>query len=521
MKFIKTILISLIAITLVASCVKDLDPQSLGPFSPTSVTVYKTTADYKSGLAKIYASYGLSGQSGPADLDLTGFDAGFSVYLRSYWNLQELSTDEAVYTYSEGGANFPIHWQNWTATNSVVSIVYYRIMLTISYCNEFIRASASSTDPDVKKFYAEARFLRALSYLHALDMYGYPAFVTEADKPGAFFPKQTNPAELFAYIDSELTAIEGDLGDPGFEYGRADKAALWMLQGKLYLNAQTYIHTDRYSECITAMNKIFAANKYSLATDYLWNFRADNDKSPEMIFAFNFDAGQSQSYGGMDYLIHGQIGGTMNPVDFGLISGGGWGLLRVTSALVDKFPNKDNRDQFYTDGQNLEIKSFASFTDGYAVTKFKNITLAGGPAPSGGNAGFVDTDFPVFRLADAYLMYAESVVRGGVGGSLSQALTYVNAIRQRAYGDASGNITSVELTSPYFILDERAREFYWEGHRRTDLVRYGVFTGDTYLWPWKGNVNVGAGTEAFRNLFPIPAAELAANPSMKQVVSGY
>jgi hypothetical protein len=149
------------------------------------------------------------------------------------------------------------------------------------------------------------------------------------------------------------------------------------------------------------------------------------------------------------------------------------------------------------------------------VKKFTNKTLAGGSAPSGGSNEFVDTDFPMFRLADAMLMYAEAVLRGGTGGTPAQALTYVNLIRERAYGDTSGNISSGQLTLQ-FILDERGRELFWECHRRTDLIRYGYLTGGDYIWSWKGNTKEGVATEEFRNLFPIPSFDLAANPSLKQ-----
>jgi len=514
---------AIITVVTVSGCVNDLDPKSLGSKSVTSADAYKTPADYKIGLAKLYASFALAGQFAPGDdSDLKNLDVGFGVYLRAYWNMQELPTDEAVYTWIEDGNIRPLHWQTWTPTNSFISAMYIRMMLTIAYTNEFIRASASSDDADVKKYHAEARFLRSLAYYHALDLFGYPPFVTEADLPGSFFPTQTNPQDLFAYIDSELQAIESEVGDPGFEYGRADKGAVWMLQAKLYLNAKTYIQADKYTECITALNKLFASNHYALADNYLLNFRADNNTSPEMIFPINFDAKNTQSYGGMDFIIHGQIGGSMSPDDFGVQ--GAWAQNRVTSAFVAKFPDPsgatDKRAQFYTAGQSLEINDVGTFTDGYAVTKFKNKTLAGGSAPSGGNPDFVDTDYPMFRLADAYLMYAEAVVRGGAGGSSTQALTYVNDIRTRAFGDASGNITSGQLTKE-FILDERARELYWEGHRRTDLIRYGLLTGGDYLWAWKGNVKEGVATDAFRNLFPIPASDLAANPKLKQVVTGY
>lgn len=505
------------------SCFNELDPESLGENSVSSLDAYKTTADFKQGLAKLYASYVVAGQVGPGEAsDISNLDVGFGVYLRAYWNLQELPTDEAVYTWAEDGGIRPLHWQTWTPTNSFISAMYTRMMLTISYCNEFIRSSSASTDAEVKRFHAEARFLRALSYYHALDFFGYPPLVTETDIPGAFFPKQSNPTELFNYIESELSAIESELGEPKFEYGRADKAALWMLQSKLYLNAETYVNTPKYTECITALKKVFSSGAYTLSTNYLLNFRADNNTSPEIIFSLNHDARNTQTYGGMGFIIHGQIGGSMQPADFGVNSG--WSQNRVTPEFVEKFDDvtgqTDIRAQFYTAGQKLEIEDVGSFQDGYAVTKFKNLTLSGDPAPSGGNNEFVDTDFPMFRLADAYLMYAEAILRGGAGGSATESLEFINALRTRAYSDDSGNITSAELTLP-FILDERARELYWECHRRTDLVRYGLLTGGEYLWSWKGNIKEGTSTSEHLNLFPIPATDLAANPTLEQVVDGY
>ena len=142
----------------------------------------------------------------------------------------------------------------------------------------------------------------------------------------------------------------------------------------------------------------------------------------------------------------------------------GWGGTRTTSAMVLKFDTlNDQRALFYTDGQNLEIEDVTRFTDGYAIVKFTNVDKDGNP---GSNLTFPDTDYPMFRLADAYLMYAEAVLRGG-NGSIDDALSYINELRERAFGDSSGNISAGELDLD-FIIDERARELYWEGHRRTD-----------------------------------------------------
>jgi len=505
----------LFAALMVTSCVKDLNLTPKDPNIVTSLTVYSTPAAYKEGLAKLYATFALSGQQGPSgQADIAGIDEGFSNYLRQYWNAQELSTDEAVMAWNDASIK-DFHWQTWAPNDVFIAAIYSRIMYTVALCNEFIRATSTSTDADIMKYAAEARFLRALAYSHAIDLFGNPPFVTETDSPGAFFPKQTTRAALFTYIETELKAIETLLGAPKFEYGRADQAAAWTLLAKLYLNAKTYTGQDKNAECVTYCNKVINAG-YTLNAKYANNFTADNNLSPEMIFPITNDGQHTQSYGGMTYLVHAQIGGSMSPAKFGV--GGGWGGIRTTKALVNKFPDvtgtADKRAMFWTDGQKLEITDIGQFTDGYAITKYSNLTSTGAAAPHA-HPDFVDTDYPMFRLADVYLMYAEATLRGGSTGNATTALGYVNALRTRAYGNANGNITSAQLTLD-FILDERSRELYWEGTRRTDLIRFAKFTGGAYLWPWKGKVAAGTSTETFRDLYPIPSNDLGANPTLKQ-----
>jgi len=505
----------LFAALMVTSCVKDLNLTPKDPNIVTSLTVYSTPAAYKEGLAKLYATFALSGQQGPSgQADIAGIDEGFSNYLRQYWNAQELSTDEAVMAWNDASIK-DFHWQTWAPNDVFIAAIYSRIMYTVALCNEFIRATTGKTDADIMKYNAEARFLRALAYSHAIDLFGNPPFVTEADSPGAFFPTQTTRTALFTYIETELKAIENLLGAPKFEYGRADQAAAWTLLAKLYLNAKTYNGSDKNADCVTYCNKVIAAG-YTLNTKYANNFTADNNLSPEMIFPITNDGAHTQSYGGMTYLIHAEIGGSMSPAKFGV--GGGWGGIRTTKALVNKFPDvtgaADKRAMFWTDGQKLDILDIGQFTDGYAITKYSNLTSTGAAAPHA-HPDFVDTDYPMFRLADVYLMYAEATLRGASTGNATTALGYVNAIRARAYGNATGNITTAQLTLD-FLLDERSRELYWEGTRRTDLIRYGKFTGGSYLWPWKGKVAAGASTETYRDLYPIPSNDLGANPTLKQ-----
>ncbi len=714
----------------IASCTKDLNTTPINPTLYTPDNAYTTAAGYKRVLAKCYAGLSVSGQQGPAgNPDISGIDEGFGEYLRGFWYHQELTTDEAVISWNDQTIhNF--HSQTWGSGDVFIAAMYYRIFYQISLCNEFIRESEVSkldsrgiTGQDkinVLNYRVEARFLRALSYYHALDMFGNVPFVTESDVPGTFFPPQKNRADLFAYVESELLAIEPLItAARANEYGRADKGAVATLLAKLYLNAEVYTGTPRYTDCITQCNEVIAGG-YTLEPKYKNLFLVDNNFSNEIIFPIEYDGTNTQTWGGTTFVICAAIGGSMKPVDFGV--SGGWGGTRTTKSIVHLFypdlknglyhsatppknakaypvvycpgsyqgwdptntttviaskasdskyegylymassnqqfkfcttpswdhnyggtngtlvPNGDNisladpgyykvnidtaaltysvtkttwavigdatpggwsndtpmaydatsntwtitvdlvpgglkfranggwdlnygddgangtleegganiavpeagtylitmklgipdytyilsmhsydhRAMFWSDGQNLEINDVGVFTDGYAVTKFKNVTSDG---VAGSNPTYCSTDFPLFRLADVYLMYAEAVLRGGGGGSASQALNYVNAIRERAYGDQAGNITASQLNLP-FIIDERGRELYWECVRRTDLIRFSEFSTSTYVWPWKGGVKNGISTQSFYNIFPIPSSDVSANPNLKQNI-GY
>lgn len=506
------------------ACTKDLDIQPYVEITPD--VVFSDFQNYKMVLAKLYAGYAVGGQTGPAGQpDISGLDEGFSNYLRLYWGAQELPTDEAVIAWNDGSLP-DYHDMDWTPANEFIRAMYNRIFYQISLCNEFIRETTDAKLSDrgivganleeARAFRAEARALRTLSYWHALDMFGNVTFVTEEDGVGNFLPEQISRVALFEYIEKELLATEVEVIDARQnEYARVDKAFVWTLLTKLYLNAEIYTGTARYTDAITYADKVINAG-FTLEPVYSHLFLADNHNSNEIIFPIATDGTRTKAYGGMTFLLHAPIGGSMDPQDFGV--GGGWAGLRTTSAIVNLFPDEngdaDKRGSFHTAGQELEINNVFTFTDGYPIVKFKNVTSTGEKGLDPGEE-FPDTDFPMFRLADVYLMYAEAALRGGTGGSLNNALDYVNQIRERAYGNNSGNITTSQLTLD-FILDERARELNWEGHRRTDLIRFGKFTSDNYLWPWKGGIKEGRSVGAHRILFPIPTTELDANPNLEQ-----
>lgn len=619
--FIKIVLGAFVALFTFTSCLKDLDTIPQDKDIVLADQLFNDPSAYKQVLAKLYAGLAISGQQGPAGLpDITGIDEGFSQYLRQYWLAQEVTTDEAVIGWADGSLP-DYHEHDWTSNNEFVRALYDRIIYQITSCNAFLRETTSDKLAargvsgqlltDVELYRNEARFLRALSYYHAVDLFGNFPFVTEENEVGFFYPEQKSRMDLFNFVESELLAIEpGMVAPKANEYARADKGAVWTLLTKMYLNAEVYTGTGRYADCIKYAEKVIGAG-YTLESKYKNLFLADNHTTNGVIFPIAFDGLRTQTYGGTTFLIHAAIGGNMNPADFGV--NGGWGGTRTTSSLVNLFgkgiditaanaaigtasnwgivgdatPNgwggpdtslyetgtanvyegyfnltdgelkfrRDNnwsfnygdngtdgtledggqnipikaglykitldlnaltykietdpRAMFHSDGQELEIESISTFTDGYAVTKFKNVTQTGAPG-SDTSGNFTDTDFPLFRLADVYLMYAEAVLRGG-GGSQATAISYINDIRTRANG--FGSVSTIDLD---FILDERARELFWEGHRRTDLIRYGRFTGGSYLWPWKGGVKDGASTSSHLDVMPIPSTDLNANPNLTQ-----
>lgn len=594
-----------------ASCTNDLDQSDpANAANPTVDALYSNPAAYKQTLAKLYAGLATTGQNGPAGSpDISGIDEGASQYIRGLFYLNELSTDEALIGWNDNTIK-DFHYQTWSSSDLFINATFSRLDFQIKNCNEFLRQTTdeklesrgvtADLKAEIAVYRAEARFLRALSYWHYLDLFGgRVGIVTENDPTTYFLPVQATAQQVYDFVDTELTAIESQLKDARTnEYPRADKGAAWMLHAKLYMNAKVYIGSEKYAEALPLLTNIINSG-YTLNSNYKNLFKADNDTNGaqnEAIFSVAFDGLNTKTYGGTTFLTHAPGGGKMISSDLGV--NGGWGGVRTTSSFVDKFGSsngsftiydhdkdyrliatdnsvtpgvkkafdadgdfeflgstntgqnpafnpstvyyynydtgaitnngntvsapsiasplgsqftwQDKRSTLYNNGQSLAITDVSDFTQGYGVVKWRNVDV-NGVAGSDAAGDYVDTDFPMFRLADAYLMYAECALRSG--GDMGQALTYINLIRTRAYGNSAGNVSTFDLQ---FILDERARELYFEGHRRTDLIRFGKFTGGSYVWAWKGNAPNGSPTPSFRNIYPIPANAMAANPTLTQ-----
>ena len=526
-KMINKIIAAVIIAITVTSCAKKLDLFPQNDLTPEKT--YATAAGYKSVLAKIYGTLSITGNSGPAgNPDISGgLDEGSQVaFIRMLFNCEELPTDEAVVAWNDQTIK-DFHNLKWTADDPFLKGIYARPIYNITLINEYLREAtdaklaerkiSGTAGDDIKKSRAEARFLRAFNYWVMLDLFGKSTFITEANLVGTDLPGEKNRTELFAYIETELKAIEADLAvAKSAEYGRVDQGAAWALLARLYLNAQVYTGTAKFTEAITYAKKVIGAG-YSLQPNYGQLFMADNDKrKDEFMFAINCDGLRTQAYGNTTFFVHSAAGDDHD--EYGV--GGGWYGYRTTKGLADLFPdlsgNTDKRAMFTTTkygtgNSQIAISDISNFDQGMHVNKYKNIRSDGG-AVSDVQKNFSDIDFPVFRLPEMYLIYAEAVLRGGTGGDAATALIYVNLIRTRAGATAfvGGDINLQN------ILNERGRELYWEGHRRTDLIRYGLLTTGTYLWPWKGGVASGTTVGDKYNIFPIPSTNRTANPNLTQ-----
>ncbi len=524
-KILYGVVLGTAVLTGTTGCVSDLDqyPQA----ETTSKDVYTTLANYEAVLGKIYAAMVTSGQGkGGDNKDMesvlnkgNGFD-----YMRMFWNMQECGTDEVASTWLTGEQTTGLTYLSWDANDAWVSDMYYRIYYNIALCNEFLRNanSAAFTGTEATKmteYKAEARFLRALFYYHALDLYRYIPMVTENDPVGSYTPPRYEPQQTFDYIESELKECVSDLlPAASCPYGQASQGAAYTLLAKLYLNSEVLTGVAKYAECKAACEQVMNMG-YMLESDYSKLFNADNDKrTNEIIFALPISAEHTVSWGASTYLVCGQISlsnENQSAEDFGVEQG--WSEFRLRPEFVDKFTESDidgsgdKRCTFFTTGQSKDVISMTDDTTGYLSEKWSNLTDGGEKASNTSDAG-VETDYPLFRLADVYLMYAECVARTqGKQG----AIYWLNLLRERA-GTTDVWASNFDSDEAFlqFILDERARELYHEGYRRTDLIRFGQFTTSKYIWQWKGGIPGGQAVDSKYNYYPIPNTELTANPNL-------
>lgn len=511
------------------SCEDDLNTTPQDDDAFTTEEFFQKDSAYIKALGGVYANLNVPGAGGAYESNIGGLDAGTSTYGRALMNLQTFTTDEAIWTYENDPGIGELQSSIWTAENVIVKGAFGRIMAGVAFANEFLRQStdaklnsrnvSDSKKEEIQVMRAEARVLRALSYYHMMDLFGKAPFVTEEDPVGSYQSPQINRQEIFDFVEQELLAVIPELKEPfANQYARVDKGVAWMILAKIYLNAGVYTGTPRYAEALEYSEKVIDAG-YSLTDEYVDNFRADNHTNGaqnEIIFPIPADENFAQAFGPTTVMTNGAVGSIeQNGDNLGVTPAAWGGAIRLTPAFVNLFDGQefenDDRNRIISEGRPLQIERVIDPDQGYILEKYTDVRSDG---TVGSELTFSSVDFPMFRLADAYLMYAEAHLRSGAGTD-AQAVQYINALRERANGDSSQNIGVSELTLD-FIIDERARELYWESHRRQDLIRFDLFTGAAYTWTLKGNSLNGIPIPSFRALFPIPNSSLTANQNLTQ-----
>lgn len=525
---------------LFTACIGDLDTLPLNPSDSTSETVYGTDeSGYIAGLTKLYFNF-VSNETN----DLQVSDAGASELIRAFWTVQEVTSDACKCAWENDAWVRAMNTNTWSdADNDATYAVYVRTLQGIAYANEYLRQTASDRLSDrgvsgelaakIQSYRAEARFLRAYFYWMALDVFGDVPFTTE-NSPfgGGVNPKQASRKDVFDFCISELTDLASDespMPAARSNYPRADKGAVLGLLARMYLNAEVYTGTPMWQEAKDACEQIFRLG-YSLCPEYAELFRGDNGENPdalkEIIFGVSYDAEQTQSYGGTSYLTLAAIAAT-DVSSTQMINGvnNGWGGIRVPYEYVEKYFNVRNADyaagtydvndkrgeMFYIMGRSESMDgALYIFLNGWSCLKFNNIPhdmdndsfLA-----TAATKAYADIDFPMIRLGEIYLIYAEACM------NLGQANTALPRVQELA---SRAGVTAPTSITQDWLLEERARELMWEGHRRIDLIRYGKFTSSSFLWTYKGGSFSGQGFDDHMKIFAIPATELASNPELHQ-----
>lgn len=538
------------------SCVGDLD---LEPNDPNLAEPSDPNFN-ASSLAMCYSGIAVSGIDGSGSSYVSGLDAGTSAYLRCTVMLNEYAADQIFFIWQDAGIP-DLNVMTWGAENSIINGAYARFMGHIAICNQFLANTANEESAEIQEMRAEARVLRAYSYLNMIDFFGQTSFITEAAAIGEK-PTQISRAEGFKFIEDELTdVVDNKLISETPVYGRVGLDGAEALLARLYLNAEVYTGTERWKDCQDRCKKIIDRHQgggfqgSGLAKHWLYLFCRDNAEympgggntaENEILFGIAYDDTYTQSYGGSTFIINSSVPGDSYYAPnsrFG--TSAGWSCFRGRKQLAELFYGMQGdvrkslwltqKYDAFTDAGGKEIaeedysdniKGYTgswNTTGGNMVVKFTGLKKsaandgtfeydANGLSPI--NTDFATTDYPIIRLADVYLMYAECNVRGGVGNN-ADALKYVNYVRERCGAPV---ITMGELTQN-MILDERGRELYYESIRRTDLIRNDVYVGPIQkVWQFKGSMDDPEGTRVAKHLdlYPIPNPVLNAQKGFKQ-----
>lgn len=471
-----------------------------------------------------------------------------------YFDLQEESSDEIITPgrpggWVDGGIYKTMHCHTWTSLQTHLEGVWNNLYSGVNYCNRYIYQLDNGelqVDEQLKSsLIAELRAERCLYYWLLLDNFRNVAFIDKYDVPDDYLPEQIDHTELYNWIESELKEVIPSLSTTVdmSTYGRMTKYAAEFLLARLYLNSEVYIGTPKWAECESLCDDILNSGKYQLDENFRDIFVTENENSPEIIFSIPFD---EQKGGWFHY--HMKTLHNENQKTYNMVSQP-WGGSCALPQFIDTYDSLDERlADSWIMGQQYDSKGnmlYCSVDPARANDPLVFTNTAANIDLCAENEGYrwgkfeikmgalssLSNDFPFFRLADAYLMKAECLLRQGKSG----AGEYVTAVRNRAFKThpEMAKVTDADLQKGscyqygefhenHFIdyeggddiqfgrlLDEYGWEFAGEAHRRMDLIRFGVF--NTKKWFCK--TAVGDNT---RNYFPIYETVLNDNPNLKQ-----
>ncbi|MCF8367853.1 MAG: RagB/SusD family nutrient uptake outer membrane protein [Bacteroidales bacterium] len=421
----------------------------------------------------------------------------------------------------DGGEWHRWHRLTFTPNEGYIERWWNNIFFGITTCNRLIYQFELVEGVDTEPAIAELRGLRALYYYWLVDLFGNVPIVDRFDVPADFKPETRARQDVYNFIESELLEVRDKLSkETGLAYyGRINYYAAEMILAKLYMNAEVYTGTPQWQNALEACDSIIESNNYALEGDYFDNFVEDATSSPEHILGLHFDQVEAPQFEIHLFTLH------YNLVSKYGFEDNSWNGICAQEGLFNYFDETDLRlggllygFQYDNEGNPIEDPSYEKFPnvpfdpDGahLNLTPVVNMLQPNCLRQAGariakfpfieGSTRYTSNDFPIFRYADVLLMKAEILLR--MGGDLGEALNLVNMVRERAGVEA---FNSIDFD---MLLEERARELFAEGHRRSDLIRFGKYLDARWEKPEI--------SPDYVTLWPIPQSQINANQNLVQ-----